>query len=478
MKRPLFASCAVVALSLFAALPALAAGEREVSSDARQSLTLTVYQNDIALVRDLRRLDFAVGVNRFAIGDVSQALRPETLSLSADAEGLTLHEQSYERATLTQQTLLQAAVGGPVRLIRLNPETGEEIVEQATLLSLASGPILRVGDRIEISPPGRIVLDSLPGDLRAEPALLVTLDSASAQSAEVGFSYLTGGLGWQADYVAELDGETGLMDLTGYVTVTNSSGIDYLESGLRLVAGAVNVASASPRMGYQMQSLARMDAAPAKMEQESAAPPQSVSNRYLYTIERPVTLKQGETKQLVLFTAEDQPVARVYRFDNLVQIGRGNEFGPVNADLLLRFDNDPAASLGMPLPAGTIRVYESLEESGSAIFAGEDYIAHTAEGQEVELRVGAAFDVTAEARGTDFDRLSDKTYEAAQEITLSNAKDEPVTVEVAGYLPQQWRMLEESHPHAKVSTNQVLWRIDVPAGGESVLTYRVRVSNN
>ncbi|MEX0922376.1 MAG: DUF4139 domain-containing protein [Rhodovibrionaceae bacterium] len=473
MKRALTASCALLALSLFAALPAGAAEEREVSDAARQTLTLTVYQNDIALVRDVRRLDFAVGENRFAIGDVSQALRPETLSLTAGAEGLTLHEQSYERATLTQQALLEAAVGGPVRLVRLNPETGEEIVAQATLLSLASGPILQVGDRIEISPPGRIVLERLPEGLRAEPALLVSLDSASAQSTEVGFSYLTGGLGWQADYIAELDGETGLMDLTGYVTVTNGSGIDYQDAGLRLVAGDVNVASASPRMRDQIEGKMYMSAAPA----QEAAPPQSVSNRYLYAIERPVTLKQGETKQLVLFSAEEQPVERVYRFDNLVQLG-GGELGPVNAGLLLRFDNDPAASLGMPLPAGTIRVYENLAGSGSAIFAGEDYVAHTAEGQEVELRVGAAFDVTAEARGTDFDRLSDKTYESAQEIVLSNAQDKPVTVEVAGALPQEWKMLQESHPHEEVSANQVLWRIEVPAKGESVLTYRVRISNN
>ena len=475
MKRPLFASCAVLALTLMAALPARAAEELEVGAEAREALTLTVYQNGIALVRDLRRLDLAAGENRYAIGDVSENLRPETLSLSSETGGLGLIEQSYERATLTHQALLEAAVGGPVLLIRENPETGEESVTEATLLSLASGPILRIGDRIEISPPGRIAFERLPEGLRAETALLVTLDSESAQEAEVGFSYLTGGLGWQADYVAELDEVSGTMDLTGYVTLTNGSGIDYRDAGLRLVAGEVNVESAAPQPRMEMmQASGAADMA----KSFAAPPPQSASDRYLYTIERPVTLKQGETKQLALFSAEDQPVERVYRFDNLVQVGgRGYETGPVNAGLLLRFENDPAASLGMPLPAGTVRVYEGLAGGGS-FFAGEDRIAHTPEGQEVELRVGAAFDVTAEARGTDFDRLSNKTFEAAQEIVLKNAKEEPVTVEVAGALPQEWKILEESHPHEKVSASQVLWRIDVPAGGESKLSYRVRISNN
>lgn len=472
MKRPLFASTAVLALSLFAVLPVSAAEEREVTAADRQSLTLTVYQNDIALVHDVRGLAFDAGENRFAIGDVSEGLRPETLSLSSGTEGLLLLEQSYQRATLTQQALLEAAVGGPVKLVRINPETGEEVVEEGTLLSLASGPIVRVGERIEISPPGRIVLERLPEGLRAEPALLVALDSASAQQAEVGFSYLTGGLGWQADYVAELDGENETMSLTGYVTVTNGSGLDYPETGLRLVAGEVNLTSAAPQPRLQA-----MEMASSAMAKDMAAPPQSASDRYLYTIERPVTLKQGETKQLALFTAEDQPVERIFRFDNLVQLGRGGEIGPVSAGLLLRFDNAQAAELGMPLPAGTIRVYEGLAGGGS-FFAGEDRIPHTPEGQEVELRVGAAFDVTAEARSTAFDRLSDKTFESAQEIVLKNAKDMPVTVEVAGHLPQEWQMLEESHPHEKVSASEVLWRIEVPAEGEVTLGYRVRISHN
>lgn len=472
MKRPLFASCAILALSFAAALPA-AAEEREIDASARQALTLTVYQNNIALVRDLRRLELAAGENRFAVGAVSESLRPETLSLTSEAGGLTLIEQSYERATLTHQALLQAAVGGPVLLIREDPETGEETVVEATLLSLASGPILRVGDRIEISPPGRIAFAELPEGLRAETALLVTLESGSEQTAEVAFSYLTGGLGWQADYVAEVDDATGTMDLTGYVTLTNGSGADYEMAGLRLVAGEVNVESGSPQPRMQAMAMAES----AGMAKDMAAPPQSASDRYLYTIERPVTLKQGETKQLALLSAEDQPVERVYRFDNLVQLGgRGYETGPVNAALLLRFENDAAASLGMPLPAGTVRVYEGMD--GSSFFAGEDRIAHTPEGQDVELRVGSAFDVTAEARTTDYDRLSDKTFEAAQEMVLKNAKDVPVTVEVSGYLPLEWKILEESHPHEEVNASQVLWRVEIPAGGETELAYRVRISHN
>lgn len=462
---------ATLVLPLAAGAVAQAQTATKVAIEARRGLALTVYQNGLGLVAERRWVPLAQGENRIDLIGVSERIVAPSLIVSGD-DGLTLRDQAWRPADLTPQRLLESAVGGKVRLVRENPETGETVSEEATLLSLAGGPVLRVGDRIEINPPGRIVLDRLPDGLSAEPRLVLLLEAGAGGPQELGLTYLVDGLGWQADYVATLDEEGDELALTGLLTVSNNTDVAFEDAELNVVAGEVNrELRAQP---YQapapMMKAARAEA----MVADSVGAAQALGERYLYETGRTVDLARGETRQLVLFQDLQVPATRRLRFDDLVTASGGpEEIGPVQPTILVEFDN-PDGDTARPLPAGTVRLYDM--SAGTRLFEGESAIAHTPAGGTVELAIGQAFDVTGTARLTAFDRLSDTVYEVAQEITVANAKDEAVEVEVAGQLPRGWSMLEESQPHEEESANRILWRVQVPAGGESTVTYRLRVS--
>ena len=458
----------VLALLAFgvAGLPAPAgADEIPVGAADRAGLTVTIYNDGLALIGDRREVTLAPGPNRLAFLDVSAALQPETARLRvADA---VVIEQGLAFDPLTRTRLLQDAVGKTVRVVRTHPETGAETTEDATVLSVAEGVVLRIGDRIETDPPGRIVFADVPAGLRARPTLVATVEAAAAGRRAVELDYLTGGLSWRADYVAELDAAEERLDLDGWATLNNASGADYRDAELRLVAGAVHRATPGIAMRQDVMTM-QAEAAPAMAE---SAP----SEYHLYRLDRPVTIADNETKQVALLSGAGVPVAREYRFVNLGRDVMGEE-RPVNATVRLAFENTKAGGLGLALPAGVIRFYRR-DEAGRALFLGEDAIAHTAEGARVELTLGQAFDVTALARQTAFERPSERLIEVAFEIVLENAKPTPVTATVVEEMAGEWRVLEESHKHERTAAQRAEWRVPVPAEGRAVLTYRVRIES-
>lgn len=461
---------AAIALSAPVWAPAWAqVPERDVGKEARQAVTLTIYSGDLALVDEIRRVDLAAGRTRLALTGVGAAVRPDSVLL--EAPDLRVLERSLAFDLLTPQRLLEASVGQKVRVVRTHPETGEETVLEAELLAIAGGPVLRIGERIETAPPGRIVFDTLPPGLRERPTLLAEVETASAGPRDASLRYLTGGLSWQADYVAHLDESGTRLDLTGFVSLTNDSGTSFEDATLRLVAGVVNQAAPAPRgKGLRMATMEAM-AVPAM----DMAAPEAAGDRYLYRYDRPVNLAERESKQLTLFQAAEVTVARRYEFVELVNPFPGaDEIGPIQASILLELENAKGAGLGRPLPAGTVRVYEAA--AGGPLFSGEDRIAHTPEGESLELNLGRAFDVTGTARTTAFERLAKTSFEIAQEITLGNAKDEAVEVKVIGNLPRGWKMLSESLPHQAETAHRVAWSVTVPAKGEAKLTYRLRAN--
>lgn len=448
-----------------------------VGAEARSGLSLTIYNRDLGLVQESRRVPFAAGENLIRLVDVSPSLQPETLSL--EGEGLSLVEQSFLFDLLSPRSLLEESVGETVWLVRTHPQTGEDILLEAELLSVTGGVLLKVGDRIETAEAGRIAFRDLPEGLPEKPTLEARLASAAAGERALGLQYLTGGLTWQADYRAALNAAEDRLDLTGLVTLTNTSGADYPDARLRLVAGEVNQAG-GPVPQYRATAMLAEAAAPAP-----GMPAQAAGDQHLYEVPRPVSLRDRETKQVVLLESAQVPVVKEFRFEELVTAQGGpEEIGPVSAAVVLRFDNDAdEGGPGKPLPAGTVRVYgpaggqEGAESSAaSPIFLGEDRIGHTPDGEEVRLAIARAFDVTGRSRVTAFERLSNKSYETAQEITIANAKDEAVQVKVVGQFPAGWRMLEESAGHEAETANRVAWTLQVPAGGETELTYRVRVT--
>lgn len=449
----------------------LAAAELKVGEDARQAVALTVYNQDLALISESRSLELPQGRSKVAIEGLPANLMPQTALIGG--AGFRVLEQSFDNNLISQQKLLEASVGKEVRVVRSHPTTGEESLVTARLISITQGIVLQIGDRIETAVPGRLVFEEIPAGLREKPTLLAEVESEAGGASELALRYLTGGLSWSADYVAELNEAEDRLDLSAMVTLRNNTGSAFDDATLRLVAGQVNQQTPQPKQQLLMAAQARG----AMMESAAAdvSAPQSVSDRYLYDIQRPITIGAREAKQISLLAADSVAVKKVYRFDGLASAhGGANEIGPVNAAITLELENDEETGLGQPLPSGIVRVY--LAATGGSLFLGEDRIDHTPEGEKAELRLGEAFDVTARAVHTAVDRISRDTYESAQEIVVENAKDEAVSVEVGGFFPATWKMLSESSPHEKETASQVVWKLEVPAGGSTTLTYRVRVS--
>ncbi|GAB4394116.1 MAG: DUF4139 domain-containing protein [Kiloniellaceae bacterium] len=469
------AGALAAALLLGTAASAALAQEVPLTAESRRSLTLTVYNQNLGLVSETRRVELPAGESLLAIEDVSGQLQPETVLLAA--QGLRVIEQSLAADLLTPQRLLEASVGQTVQLIRTHPETGADIVEEARVLSLAGGMVLQIGDRIEISPPGRIVFTGMPAGLRSEPALLARVFPGQAGPNDLRLDYLTAGLSWRADYVARLNAASDRLDLQALVTLSNATDTDFSGATLRLVAGEVNQGGAMP--SPQPIFKARQESMAMAASAQDMAAPVAAADRYVYSLQRPVTLRRGETKQIPLMSAQGVKVTREYRFDDRLHAYRGGpEEDPVNADIVLELVNDPDLGLGAPLPAGTVRVYGPSESGEAAtLFLGADAIGHTPEGEKARLTIGQAFDVTARAELLVDERLSSSSYETGQKITVRNAKEEAVEVIVARSLPRGWTMREESAPHETESANRIAWRLTVPAGGEAELTYRIRVEN-
>ncbi|TQV83262.1 DUF4139 domain-containing protein [Denitrobaculum tricleocarpae] len=448
------------------------AAEVRVGEDARSTVSLTVYNQDLALISETRRIDLPSGQSKLAVVGLPASLLPQTARIGG--EGFRVLEQSFDANLVSQQRLLEASVGQDVRVIRTHPTTGEETLVTARLISVSQGIVLQIGDRIETSVPGRIVFDRIPEGLREKPTLVTSIESQAGGESELALRYLTGGLSWSADYVAELNEAEDRLDLSAMVTLRNNTTSRFEDAALRLVAGQVNLRTHAPADSSPAMMM-RSEAKFAGAAEADMSAPQSVSDRYVYDLARPVAIGARETKQISLLSADGVAVAKSYRFDGLASAhGGANEIGPVNASITLEIENGEETGLGLPLPAGVVRVYQA-DRAGS-LFLGEDSLSHTPKGEKAELRLGDAFDITARAKHTAVDRISRDTYESEQEIVVENAKGEAVSVEVAGFFPQGWKMLTETSPHEKETANQVVWKLEVPAGGSTALTYRVRVS--
>jgi hypothetical protein len=466
MRRKLLAAASLIALDL--ALPAMAE-EQRVGLDDQTGVAVTIYNQDLALVRDGRVMTLIKGENDVAFIDVSGHMQPETALLKSSGGKLDVLEQNFDFDLLTPEKLLEKSVGGTVRVIVTDPKTGKETVEEAKVLSVANGVVLQIGDRLETQAPGRIVFAEVPPNLRSRPTLVTKISSDTAGKLPVELDYLTGGLSWAADYVAELAPDERSIELKGWVTLTNTSGTSYRNAKLQLVAGDVNRVRREMAAGAAT-AMPMSAAAPAPMAE------QALFEYHLYTLGRPTTIAENQTKQVELLTGHAIPVTKEYRFANLAP-GYNYQMGEaprVNASVRLKFVNTEKSGLGIPLPQGTVRVYKA-DNAGQAIFVGEDAIQHTPKNEYVDLTLGQAFDVTARGKQTDFETLGDNVYESAYEIEFKNAKSEAVTVILAQTVPGDWKMLEESANHEKADASTALWHISVPANGSTKLAYRVRV---
>ncbi|MBI3444795.1 MAG: DUF4139 domain-containing protein [Magnetospirillum sp.] len=423
----------------------------------RSGLGLTLYQGDIALVRDRRPASLERGGNSLSLDGVSRAIRPGSAMLQGS--GVTITERGTDSRPLSAERLLAANLGRQVTLYWPG-----EPATRGRVLSVEGMPLFEVDGKVMAGTPDRIVYDGLPPGLTPRPSFHARLNAESGGPHELDLTYLTGGLGWSADATGELDGDR--MSLTVWANLGNSSGADFPDATLRLVAGTFNQAGDfGPRL---MAGPARAATEPLR---EIAGP------YHVYTIAEPITLKDGENRQIPLLASTQVKVHRQLVLEPLPPASlqsRTPEPRRQHPMLVVDFTNTAKNGLGKPLPAATIRITER-GPGGEIMLLGEDRLEALPEGAEARLTLGEAFDVTATRVQTDFQKIAADVSESAWEVRLSNGGDRAAVVTVREAFHSDWLVIDENAPHVKDSAGSTHWTVTAPPKGQALLRYRVRV---
>ena len=443
-------------LALLAALAAapVAAADRE--------LTVTVYNQNLGLVKDVRSLDLGTGRQTFRLTDVSAQIDPTSVHLvPKSGGGLTVLEQNFQYDLVSAEKVLDRYLDKKITVIGKDGKSteGTLLSYDGASLVLNRDPGIAIINRMEIK---EIQFPELPGGLITRPTLVWAIDNDGPGTREAQLSYLTGGLSWHAEYVAVVDENDKNLSWSGWVSLENTSGTTYPNTKLKLVAGDVNrVAPQAPPMprGKVLEMMATGGDAANQFEE------QGFFEYHLYSLMRPTTLADKETKQLSLFPAANVQAQKNYTFERTRD--------PRKVRVTIEFKNETRAGLGMPLPKGVVRVYKE-DKSGAQEFVGEDRIDHTAKDESVRLAIGNAFDVTGEYRPVAQRRISDKEYESSHEIKVRNHKDEAVTVKVVERAYGDWRVTASTPDYVKKDATTLEWTVTVPPDGEKVVSYTIR----
>ncbi|OGS26433.1 MAG: hypothetical protein A2297_00590 [Elusimicrobia bacterium RIFOXYB2_FULL_48_7] len=451
-----------------------------------QDVELTVYNQNMGLVKEKRSLDMEKGIKKVDFTEVAAQIDPTSVrfkSLSAP-ESCSVLEQNFEYDLVSRDKLLQKYIGREIELERRSGENGEkkEIIK-GTLLSIAGGITLKVDDKILLNPSGEIALSKLPEGLVTKPTLSWLVENERSGRQNVEIDYITNGINWSADYVVVSDKDDKMADLTGWVTIDNRSGATYRDAKLKLIAGDVNRVSAG---GYKDVSMVNGY----EMMRAKAAVPQfqekSFFEYHMYTLQRRATVNDNETKQVEFTKAMSVPVKKIYTYDGSrmpfygyqdwyrTNKTFGTETGSKKVSVMLEFKNSKENNLGMPLPKGRIRVYKE-DSDGSLEFVGEDSIDHTPKDEQVRVYLGDAFDIVGERTQADFKCGTDWCEESFK-ITLRNHKDEQVEVRVIEHLYRwsNWKITEKSMAYEKKDSRTAEFKAVIPKDGESVITYTVK----
>lgn len=481
--------------------PSLFAQTSSTPPTAQGDVSVTIYNGNLALVQDVRRISLPEGRSRQEFPDVSAQIRPETVTLSGEGAGVV--EQNFDYDLLSPASLMQKAVGQTITLLRTNPATGAETREQALVLAANGGVVLKIGDRIEVlrddGLPVRVIFSSIPPNLRARPTLSVTMDAAQAGARPVTLSYLTPGMGWKSDYVALFDEKAGKLDVQGWITLNNSTGTTFTNVRTLLVAGEVGQVEQHYN-GYNGGRPPFPGNGPrGNNPGTESGSGEQLGDFHVYPIEGRTTIANAQTKQVSFLDASGVPAARGYEYRNDWMESKDQA---ESAASVLKFSNARAAGIGEALPAGTVRVY-MRDMRGQAQFVGESAIPHTPGGSTLALRTGDAFDVkvqpvvekhdvitTDEWTKTDRWRVTypdgrklegyterpDKYYRTQMRYIITNAKSVPVNVDVVQSGLARWwwwrdlRVPEESIKGVQVTADMRRWVVPLPANGKVELT--------
>ncbi|TFG36707.1 MAG: DUF4139 domain-containing protein [Nitrospirales bacterium] len=450
------------------------AGAITTGLEDQTAVAVTIYNVNLGLVKDQRQIRLQKGEGEVRFMDVASQISPASVHIKSiiDSGSLLVLEQNYEYDLLNPQKLLDKYVGKDVKLYYENPYTEREEVVTATLLSNNGGPIFKIGNDITFGHPGRIIFPGVPENLISKPTLVWLLDNSLSSAQKIEASYLTNGINWRADYVLTLNDKDDMADLSGWVTIDNKSGTTYQNAKLKLVAGDVNRVRDEYEYRDKMLRVAEAAAKAAPQFKE-----EEFFEYHIYTLQRPSTIKDNQTKQISLITAGDIPVkkelvyygAKYYYYSQYGEAVSNQKIG-----VFVEIENKKEHNLGIPLPKGIVRVYKHDSE-GSLQFVGEDRIDHAPKDEKVRVKLGDAFDVVGSRKQTEWKKIASDTYEAAFELSLRNHKEEDVTVKVIEPIPGDWTMLSSSHEYTKTEAFTAEFAISVPKDKEVKLTYRVRM---
>ena len=449
------------------ALLLLAQSAAASAQSAQGDVAVTIYNDDLALVRDVRQIAVPAGRSRQEFPDVSAMIRPETVSLSGP--DITIVEQNFDFDLLSPDKLMEKAVGQVVTIVRTNPGSGAEIREQARVLAVNGGVVLQIGSRIEVlrddDLPVRVIFDKVPDNLRARPTLSVTVESRRDGPRAAALSYLTPGIGWKADYVALFDERAGRIDVQGWITLTNRTGTSFANAGTLLVAGSVQ----GQQPGSRWVPPPPRTGGIRTPGMESAAR-ERLGDYYLYPLTERTTIADRQTKQVSFLDVRGAAARKAYEYRS-GWLATAEE--AQSADTVLKFSSAAQGGLGDALPAGTVRVY-MRDARGSPQFIGENMIPHTPMGSELALKTGEAFDVKVKPVVEARERLGANRWRTTMRYRLTNARPEAVTVDlVQSGLDWSWsdtRITSESLKSERQASDATLWRVAVPANGETAVT--------
>ena len=453
------------------------AGDQTTSLNDQTDLNVTVYNSNIALIRDVRNLALPSGTFRLKFMDIAATVNPATVHFRSlnEPDKLGVIEQNYEYDLLEPAKLLHKYVGKEVTLVRSYQENGttkrEEI--KATLLSDNNGTVWKIGNDIVTGGYAESYrFPEVPPNLYERPTLLMSLENSGTRKQQVEASYLANHLSWNADYVLTVARDDKNADLDGWVTVVNNSGTAFHNARLQLVAGELNRVPSESRIRAMDEARALSAKAAAPQFQQEA-----FSEYHLYSLGRKTSVEDKETKQISLLQGSGVPVEKIFMVNGQSYYYRNqqNPGAPLKDPVMVyyKFKNEEKAGLGIPLPAGNVRVYQK-DSKGGILFAGEDRIEHTPKDEFVNIHIGNAFDVVAEHKQTDYKRIDTHTWEMEFEITLRNHKDAPVTVQVNEPIGGDWEMLSSTYKYTKTAAFAAQFIVPVAKDGTSVLKYRIR----
>ena len=439
-------------------------------------LSVTVYNSNIALVRDVRSLTVPNGLFRLKLMDIAATVNPATVHFRSlnEPDKLSVIEQNYEYDLLEPAKLLHKYVGKEVTLTRSYMENGSTKREdiKATLLADNNGPVWKIGNDIVTGMYGETYrFPEVPANLFDRPTLLMSLENSGSRKQQIEASYLAGNLSWNSDYVLTVGRDDKAADLDGWVTLVNNSGTVFHNARLQLVAGDLNrIQSAAPESRVRDMALAKA----VRAEQFAQ---ENFSEYHLYTLGRKTSVEDKETKQISLLQGSDIPVAKhfVVNGQNFYYHNQQNPGSPIKDNVMVfyKFKNEEKSGLGMPMPAGNVRVYQK-DSKGNILFVGEDRIDHTPKDEMLNIHIGNAFDVVSERKQTDYKRVDTHSWEMEFEITLRNHKDSAVTVEVNEPIGGDWEMINSSYKYTKTAAWAAQFNVPVASNGTSVLKYRIR----